>query len=537
MNQIYLSWKRESGDIRDFIEKLNVPSVWNSSVLHVFIGKDERKKPPAYPWIILHESLTSASNASQVDLIAFLLQQCYSEETRGQIGKQSVYLVQTTSGEYDELLAVFNTMGTFHEKYDLNILIENVVEGEQEKRVLVSPQGGLLDAENVCPRCYISLQLAKEIDNRYDCRCENPANLVRMTTGLRNAMSQTPSSPCIWPSCPNMLPLAQCDCCSFCEVHLNASARSAFVCPHRANISRHERPEWKSSETRSRVNGRDCISEQMDVGNFGSMTDPNAKIHGCSVNRQNVKPVHVNARNAASQTEPDAVKICRCSSDGVCVCMQCFLDKQKQKNAERRVRSIRCESAPGALSVNVSEDFTTSTARRHGEDDTEQKSGGDSKPVFDSHVFDCVFCPLRKYRSRQLLDVHMRNNHKKCNCPCREYFKSRVEYLDHFYHIYPLACLEGNKCPERFRCLHYQAIHHRDNHYSERPFHCVPCQDKAMENKKSALRVSFKDMAGLRIHARAHGHDLKDLLLVNSESDADENRLPFNMRCSEINHC
>ena len=146
----------------------------------------------------------------------------------------------------------------------------------------------------------------------------------------------------------------------------------------------------------------------------------------------------------------------------------------------------------------------------------------------------CGFCPNRKYRAKKLLEVHMKNNHKKCNCPCQEYFKTREDYLEHFYYIYPLPCLEDKKCPDRFRSLYYQSIHHRDVHRSGKPFFCIPCsQNEETLTKKTA----FKDLSSLRIHATAFDHDTHDMFLISNDDKADDSGIPFSMRCSGINYC
>lgn len=150
------------------------------------------------------------------------------------------------------------------------------------------------------------------------------------------------------------------------------------------------------------------------------------------------------------------------------------------------------------------------------------------------HEYACGFCPNRKYRAKKLLEVHMKNNHKKCNCPCQEYFKTREDYLEHFYYIYPLPCLEDKKCPDRFRSLYYQSIHHRDVHHSGKPFFCIPCsQNEEILKKKTA----FKDLSSLRIHASAFEHDTHDMFLISNDDQADDSGMPFSMRCSGINYC
>lgn len=49
----------------------------------------------------------------------------------------------------------------------------------------------------------------------------------------------------------------------------------------------------------------------------------------------------------------------------------------------------------------------------------------------------CLFCPTRVFCSSDMLEIHKRNSHKKCACPCGRYFGERFSYLDHFFAVYP----------------------------------------------------------------------------------------------------
>lgn len=152
-----------------------------------------------------------------------------------------------------------------------------------------------------------------------------------------------------------------------------------------------------------------------------------------------------------------------------------------------------------------------------------------------SFLYSCTFCPEKGYRSKNLLDVHMKNNHKKCNCPCQQYFRTREDYLAHFYFVYPLPCMVDKKCPERFRSLYYQSLHHKDVHYANKPFFCIPCYKINGDNARIAS--VFKDIASLRIHGTSHGHDSRDMYLASIDDNPDDSNLPFSMRCSGINYC
>lgn len=49
----------------------------------------------------------------------------------------------------------------------------------------------------------------------------------------------------------------------------------------------------------------------------------------------------------------------------------------------------------------------------------------------------CDFCPGKVFCSKEILEDHLRKSHKKCSCPCGEYFGTRTTYLDHFFSFYP----------------------------------------------------------------------------------------------------
>ena len=177
---------------------------------------------------------------------------------------------------------------------------------------------------------------------------------------------------------------------------------------------------------------------------------------------------------------------------------------------------------------------TESTIRKGRKRD--KYSSNQSEWVDKDGRYVCKFCPDKKFSSANVWKIHMKNSHKKCNCPCGNYFETREDYLAHFYKLFPLACFLERKCPERFRSLYFQAVHHRERHFSERPFYCVQCFDAA-DDKKSRRRTCFKDIKSLRIHAESMGHDPKEMFLISSQSETDIETLPWSMKCTGIDFC
>lgn len=158
----------------------------------------------------------------------------------------------------------------------------------------------------------------------------------------------------------------------------------------------------------------------------------------------------------------------------------------------------------------------------------------------------CQFCPQKEFFSQDQKEIHMKNSHKKCNCSCGKYFRTREEYLDHFYNVYPLACYENRKCPHRFQSVFYQAAHHSEFHYSLAPFYCVPCQTRKTEEKiAKTIKTSFKDERSLRIHGCSLGHNENEMFLfdfdeptaLNAKADTSLQRKSPTRTCSNLNYC
>lgn len=184
-----------------------------------------------------------------------------------------------------------------------------------------------------------------------------------------------------------------------------------------------------------------------------------------------------------------------------------------------------------SLDIDAERNTNETTKERRGK----SQSKRDTIPMKNGRYV-CHFCPERKFASVHVWKIHMKNTHKKCNCPCGEYFMTREDYLVHFYGLFPLPCLLERKCPERFRSLYFQALHHREKHLSDRPFFCVLCFE-AEQDPKMKRKVCFKDIKSLRIHAESMEHDPNKMFLISSQSDADENTLPWSMKCSGIDFC
>ena len=149
--------------------------------------------------------------------------------------------------------------------------------------------------------------------------------------------------------------------------------------------------------------------------------------------------------------------------------------------------------------------------------------------------FDCPFCEGKSFAKISIFEVHLRNVHKKCNCSCERYFQSREDYLEHFYSVFPLPCFEQRKCPERFRSVPYQAIHHAKVHFAEKPYCCVICFSNSLDSPNKKINYRFKSVRALQLHAKEMGHDEDELFLRVKQSE--ENiHIPLTGRASAINY-
>ena len=184
----------------------------------------------------------------------------------------------------------------------------------------------------------------------------------------------------------------------------------------------------------------------------------------------------------------------------------------------------------------------------------QSRSKAEVKGTLSKHVklvqpllrISCQFCPQKEFLSQDQKEIHMKNSHKKCNCSCGKYFKTREEYLVHFYSVYPLPCYENRKCPQRFQSVYYQAAHHRDFHHSLAPFYCVPCQKRKNEEgstQTQLTKTSFKDDRSLRIHGCSLGHNETEMFLLdfdeatlNEEAETSLQIRSPTRTCSNLNY-
>ena len=112
-----------------------------------------------------------------------------------------------------------------------------------------------------------------------------------------------------------------------------------------------------------------------------------------------------------------------------------------------------------------------------------------------------LFCDVNKY-----LD-HMNQFHVMCSCPCSKYYRNTEEYIEHYFSLFPLPCLESPKCTNRFKNIDEQAFHHKSVHGSTNPYFCLACYS-------NSKLVCVKTTDELMSHVTTKGHTDEDFNIV-----------------------
>lgn len=574
-------WSEEN---KHLIKKLEaVINKCNSErvIMHIFVPKNSTSVPRDQPWIKTHESLTQNADAAKVGLIVFILQEyAHGEKANGKNRakrrsplQKTIYLVQSEKDDPSELFSLLQSSGT-PSHCDVKLLLLNSVD------LALQPQG-----KARCRECH---GLLRDEENE-DMKKEQNFVDRKLGSPYENRLPQSEANPCLICGRHRNRDRPPQNFGQSDELKVRFS-RHYSKSHKKGSESREERKEYPANEndgTKGSESGySSCCSYDRDVDE-------------CRLCRGMLQKHDSEAKNherSKSSKEYKAMANCQCSREGATICVNCLLVRLAKPYPELKLG--RSESAPGIFyhgkfkeenrftkssvtleegtstdgdlemvnrvatmekatevraltrekstntpltkSTNTSHEKSTSTHDLEGKQEVLEESAVEiTRPLLSdskrSLLFSCVFCPEKAYRSKHLLDVHMKNNHKKCNCPCQQYFKTREDYLTHFYFVYPLPCMVDKKCPERFRSLYYQSLHHKETHFASKPFLCIPCCQ--LNDDAPKTKVAFKDIASLRIHANSYGHDSREMYLKSIDDKPDDCSLPFSMRCSGINYC
>ena len=560
-------------------------------LLHVFVEKNNSRIFVNRPWILVHESQTNGKDAVKVNFVAFLVHKYGMCERNGlhktrALERKTMYLVQHHDQNHEELLALLRLS---------NICLDT------DMKLLVIDDNSRGTVTELNSRNYMCSESCKFCDSLIKESVENRHSLLRRGANNEEVNGTLLAHPLAHVQGEGSIKLLRvCDICnskqgigndkagnktgSISDCHFKDNEDLANAGPGNIGLVC---PFCKHSSCLKVIN--ESFSNQ-------GCTNKNCHRSGCE---NFTKKVVFEEEKFKKHFSNMVRKECLCTRESTRVCFTYLLSKLSKSTTNSKLR--RSQSAPkifvhGSFTPNatssgpmesVTRDVATNTEnidfmegfkrgkgvlfadkatdpleiqpikalfdKSTSSSDLEIEVRGDnannsSDIKSESNSFldqdhgknldhSCKFCPKKSYRSKELLAVHMRNNHKKCNCPCQNYFKTRDEYLAHFYSVYPLPCLVDKKCPERFRNLYYQSLHHKESHHAEKPFFCIPCRNHNIERGMKSRSVTFKDVASLRIHSTSYGHNPQKLYLVSDNDKIDDSNLPFSMRCSGINYC
>ncbi|XP_065067027.1 uncharacterized protein LOC135692704 [Rhopilema esculentum] len=580
MEEIFMTWENSSEFIIKMLQDIVYGGEIGSFLLHVFVEKNTSKIFVNRPWIVVHESQTIGKDAVKVNFIAFLVHKYGMCERNGlnktrSLERKTIYLVQHLGQNHEELLALLRLSNICLDT-DMKLLL--IDDNSRETATELNSRNYMCSES-----CKFCDSLIKQcVENRHSLPCRDTNNENVDGTLLPHPLAHVQGE-------GSVKPFRVCDICnSKQEMRNDKEGRKTgniSVCGFKdicvvCLFSKHSSCLKVIDESFS---NKKCTNKDLH-----RIYNENAKKTGVSKEEKFKKPFSNIVR-----------KECLCTEASKRVCFTYLLSKlnksvtnsklgrsqsapklfvhgsfKQSATSSRRMESVTRDFATSTEDIDSMEGFERSNEVLFAEKATDTLEIQPIKVLFDKSTsssdleievreenandssdikselnffldqdhgerldFSCKFCPKKSYRSKELLAVHMRNNHKKCNCPCQNYFKTRDEYLAHFYSVYPLPCLVDKKCPERFRNLYYQSLHHKESHHAEKPFFCIPCHNNNIERGMKSRSVTFKDVASLRIHSTSYGHNPQKLYLVSDNDKIDDSNLPFSMRCSGINYC
>ena len=171
------------------------------------------------------------------------------------------------------------------------------------------------------------------------------------------------------------------------------------------------------------------------------------------------------------------------------VCQPCKLIFGSEKEADlhdRRAHNFRCHNTQCEKSSRDNGFFAREELEEH----------------LRSQRF-CKYCPSDVFCTSWQFEQHIKQFHKTCPCPCKEYYEREDDFIEHFYSNYPLPCLEDPSCKMRFKNIEMQAFHHKSVHGSTYPYFCMACF-------KQERLVCSKTGEELLLHVEDKKHSKED---------------------------
>ena len=540
-DEVYVAWDTRAGNIINHLYDIFVIDGKLQKIdVHIFLHQSKLRDQRLVDWpenFIFHFTSTASSNALQTSLIAYVLEKferlSRELELEEVSAKSNVFFIQESASQFEELKSMLYRVPYIKNSFNFKLLsLSDEVKTEMLFQVCSNKRRSADDFDDV------------DIQDPADTYAASPRSVRH---GRRASDFPVPPNT----SSKSVTPL---------------SFKSQSLSPSQGSIT--DRSVVGSCKHCDRRRGSQPKFNMMDKKFFCMACFLEGK------NDENTDLCRICKRSKDFTVEEKATMTSRKMLIGFerSISIQCDLPVHEFKDAftqtKQRLRNISTQTdisipvdLPDYLQKKLDDlmiEIEEYRNRGDNEDipDLNLQQNDDAFRLAEAQVnpitnkFDCPFCEGKSFAKISIFEVHLRNVHKKCNCSCERYFESREDYLDHFYSVFPLPCFEQRKCPERFRSVPYQAIHHAKVHFAEKPYCCVLCFSASLDlatsnnnngttaaatttNKK--INYRFKSVRALQLHAKEMGHD-EDELFLRVKQTEESSHIPLTGRASAINY-
>ena len=524
-DEIYVTWDAKASNIINHLLEV-FSSGHNSHKLdiHVFLHQTRWLDQKILEWpenFSFHFTATPTQNALQTAMIAFVLEKF--ERVSGELAleditkRSNVFFIQGSNSQFEELKSMLYRIPHIKNSFtfkllsmtdDLNTDMLFQLSNDNKRRPPIEDSGRFSEHFNetfdlngtLSPR---SVRFGRRSDASDD--MFGRSNKISRANSDRENLCQHCERQ--RGSQPRFGTMDKQFFCMACFLEERATSKS--------NCKNCQRTKHVTTEDKGIMTYSLIYCDQTDVG-----VQCSAPVHECE--------------DACVETTPFETSTVACQTDISLLNTSESLEKQLNEVLEK----IRLEQQDEKQVENVKMSLPVMVLPESGD----PFRLGDIEMHPTTNKYHCPFCDNKSFAKISIFEVHLRNTHKKCNCSCERYFPTLEDYLQHFYSVFPLPCFEQRKCPERFRSLPYQAIHHAKVHFAEKPYYCVVCFDSygnsnnANNNttKNGKRKKVFKNIRSLQIHCQEMGHTEEELFLRVKNTD-ENNEIPLTGRASAIN--
>lgn len=545
-DEIYVTWNEGAENVINSLHDYFMQANRNIEV-HLFLHRNKFNENDIIEWpdnFTFHFSSTGSDNALQTSLIAYVLEKFEGiADTLNKVDiprKSKIFFIQKATNQFEELKSMLTRLPLITEAFSFKLLALNNEEGKnflfafsdkkspgrKEKNRTqngshLSPrsisENGLTKFNNTSPR---TIQYGRRASEMSEAR---QGQRKSVTGSYSTSSSPYHSSECVHcdrrrgsnPVIDSTGKRYYClgcfldgkydvDLCKNClrQKHFEMSDKSTSIDRHL--LQRNKMLQYNEPET-MKVNAATSTTIPVTSVSVSCQTDDNDFLDASRLNGSADKELQEKFYTLMGKIEADQNDILSSTQNN------------NDKNFIPLDDQLSGHFKDGTTVIRKSSGFRVTDVIRNPK----------------TNKYHCPYCVTKTFAKQEIFEVHLRNVHKKCNCSCEHYFVSREDYLDHFYEVFPLFCFESRKCPERFRSLHYQAIHHAQAHYSQKPFHCVPCTYERLSSNISR-KVCFKDVESLTAHGKDMLHDEEEMFLKIKATGQNE-KLALTGRANAIN--